>query len=417
MHDRTVAAVLASVVLAVLSGAAFGGEASTGSETLTGDWGGTRATWQAAGWGIEGGYKLDALRLVDGGRDRGGRAMGHLDLSVAGDLHSAFGWEGVRLFVNYVHDHGETFNSDRVGSLVGVSNIEVPVDTGRFFHAWLENAWDEGRFALLAGLYPIDSEFQVLETAALFVQPPYGPTGDLALTRGPSVFNTSAFGLRARWQSADSGLYTQAAVLDGVPGDPEQPKGTHVKFEDGDGTMRIAELGWQSGGEGVPYAKYAVGAWGYTARVDDLVDTDDVGNSRQRRSGGAYALAEGTLATGADGFELAGFIRYAGTDGNSTPIRWIVNTGLVVRAPFAGRPDDQAGVAYTRAALGAKYVAVQTLAGVDTQDHEDSWELTYRYQVTPWLAVQPVAQWYRTPGGDRAVPDATVLGARLEVSF
>lgn len=414
MHGKLIAAVLSG---ALLSGAAIGESTSDDSETLTGDWGGHRSAWYEAGWRFEGGYKLDALRLVDGGRNAGGRAMGHLDLSVSGDLNVAFGWEGARLFVNFIHDHGEVFNGDRVGSLVGVSNIEVPVDTGRFFHVWLEKGWDEDRVALLAGLYPIDSEFQVIETASLFVQPPYGPTGDLALTRGPSVFNASAFGLRGRWQSADGGLYAQVALLDGIPGDPDQPKGTHVKFQDGDGTMRIAELGHQSGGDDEPYAKYALGAWGYTARVDDLVDTDSGGKPRQRRSRGAYALAEGDLVTGADGFSVAGFVRYAGTDGHSTPIKWIVNTGLVVRAPFAGRPDDEAGVAYTRAALGAKYVAVQALAGVDTQDHEDSWELTYRYLATPWLAVQPVAQWYRTPGGDRAVPDATVLGVRLEVSF
>ena len=40
---------------------------------------------------------------------------------------------------------------------------------------------------------------------------------------------------------------------------------------------------------------------------------------------------------------------------------------------------------------------------------ESATEVTYRIQVNNWLAVQPVLQWYRNPGADRAVPDAKVI--------
>lgn len=368
---------------------------------------------------IEGVYKVDLLSVADGGLQRGGMAMGHLDLKLGVDLEKAWGWNGSSVFFNLLHDHGDKFNRDRVGSLTGVSNIEVAVDTERLFQAWIKKEWADGKYSLLAGLYPIDSEFQVLDTAALFIHPSHGATGDLSLTRGPSIFNTSAFGVRGKWVSDDQRIYLQAAVLDGIPGDPNQAKGTHIIFGSNDGTMGIAELGWRPGAAPgqASEAKFAVGAWGYSALVNDLRDVDANGLPVQRRSAGAYLLAEGKLWQGDAGRGLSGFVRYGATDGDSTPIRAIVNTGLVIQAPFGGRPDDSLGLAYSHAMVSDKYRAVQEAAGRLTTAYESVWELNYRVKPVKDLAVQPIVQWIANPGADRSVREATVVGVRLEVSF
>lgn len=364
---------------------------------------------------FEGGYKFDLLNVVSGGLQRGGQPLGHLDLKLKTDLEKAWGWTATTAFFNLIHDHGEKFNRDRVGSFNGVTNIEVPVDTERLFQAWIQREWQDGKYSLLAGLYPIDTEFQVLDTAALFVQPPYGPTGDLSSTRGPSIFNTSAFGVRGKWVSDDRSVYAQAALLDGIPGDPGQPKGTHIVFGANDGTMGIVEIGLRTQGSGP--AKYAVGLWGYSSRVDDLVDVDANQNPVQRLSHGAYVLADANLWKDSSGRSLAGFLRYGVTDGDSTNFQSVVNTGLVINAPFSGRPDDVLGLAYTHVALSDKHRAVQEAAGRSPTAFESSWELTYRFKPAPWLALQPLVQWHRYPGGDRSVSDATVVGVRTEFFF
>jgi porin len=312
------------------------------SETITGDWNGRRTALHASGVVFEGGYKFDLLRVVGGGLQSGGESLGHLDLKLKTDLDKAWGWTGTTAFFNLIHDHGEKFNRDRVGSLSGVTNIEVPVDTERLFQAWIQREWQDGKYSLLAGLYPIDTEFQVLDTAALFVQPPYGPTGDLSSTRGPSIFNTSAFGVRGKWVSDDRSVYAQAALMDGIPGDPNQPKGTHIIFGSNDGTMGIVEVGLRT--QESRQAKYAVGLWGYSARVDDLVDVDANQNPVQRRSYGGYFLADANLWKDSSGRSFSGFFRYGVTDGDSTIFRSVVNTGLVINAPFSGRPDDVLGL-------------------------------------------------------------------------
>ena len=395
-----------------------------GEETLSGDWNGLRSDWYRHGLAVDLGFKWDAMRVASGGLRQGGRPIGHFDLSAKGDMEKLVGWKGATALVNFIYDGGGKTNEDHLGSLLGASNIEVSVNTSRFYQAWVEQSFAEGKLAVLAGLYPIDTEFQVVESAGLFVQPPYGAAPDIALTRGPSIFNNPAFGLRAKWQSSDLGLYAMGAVLDGVPGDPERPKGTHIRFQRGDGTMQIAEIGYQPGapapapGAEAPetFGKYAVGVWRYTAKVEDLVDADANGAPELRRSSGWYALAERTLGRWGAG-NLAGFLRFGATDGDSTAIKRFHNVGVRVRGLWPGRGDDVFGLAHTRGGIGNKFRVSQAAAGITATAAESAIEMTYRIQINKWLAVQPLIQWYRNPGATGDVPDATVVGVRVELAL
>lgn len=402
-------------------------------DTLSGDWGGARGAMYQKGVALDIGTKIDLLRNMGGGIEKGGRAISHLDIKLKADFEKLAGWPGASGYVNFIQDHGGKLNAQQVGSWTGVSNIEVPINTHRLFHAWVQQEFADGRGALLVGIYPIDSEFQVVETGGLFLQPPYGPTADLALTRGPSIFNNSAFGLRAKWSAADRSAYVMAAVLDGIPGDPTNPRGTHVKFNRGDGSMSIVEIGlmpaeaghvFEPASEirGEPQApelkahetaerveKYAAGLWRYSSRVADQLDA-----SINRLSWGWYALAERTLFQAENGRDLAGFLRISGTDGDSTPIKTTVNVGVRVKVPLPGRDDDVFGLAYTHAALSGRWRAAQTF---DTTAFESAWEATYRIQARKWLAVQPVMQVIRHPGGVGSRATARILGARIEISW
>ena len=199
------------------------------------------------------GADLDLLRNVSGGMSRGGRPIVHLELDIGVDLDATLGWPGSSALFSLLYDGGGRINTERVGSQLGVSNIEVPVSTFRIYQASLQKEFADGRASLLFGLYPIDTEFQVMDAAALFLQPQYGVTAELGLTRGPSIFNSTAVGVRAKLLSEDRSAYALGAVLDGLPGDPNNPKGTHIKFGKGDGIMSIAEIGIKPA-HGTPWA-------------------------------------------------------------------------------------------------------------------------------------------------------------------
>lgn len=412
------------------------------ADTLSGDWGGLRTHLYKSGLATEFIWRVDALSNGQGGIRRGDEVMGNLDSKFKLDLDKLAGLGETTAFFHVVGHQGGKFNARHVGSWLGSSNIEVPINTTKFLHAWLQKNLADGRFSLLAGLYPIDSEFSVLDSAGVFVQPPYGASAELALTRGPSIFNTSSFGLRAKWVAEDQTLYAQAAVLDGLPGDPANPRGTHVRFDRGDGSFAIAELGWMPAElghafeltqpAGVPLSpqvvtherfdtvsKYAAGVWRYTARPDHLAAVDPAGNPLRPPSWGAYALAERTLfrLDGNPVRRLTAFGRYSLTDGRSSPFRDALNAGVTIRGVAASREDDILGVAFTRGRYGKAWRDAQSLAGIDSVNVEDAVEVTYRAQISRKFYVQPLWQHIQHPGGDRTTKDADILGVRLEFWF
>src|SRR3990167_6182343 len=98
--------------------------------TLTGDWNGARSALWQSGVALEAGLKLDSLRNRGGLMD-GGQTVTHLELKLRADLQKLLGWNNAVAYVNTDTDGGAGINARRTGSLMGVSNIEVPVQTTR----------------------------------------------------------------------------------------------------------------------------------------------------------------------------------------------------------------------------------------------------------------------------------------------
>lgn len=112
------------------------------------------------------------------------------------------------------------------------------------------------------GLYDLNSEFDAIDTAGLFVNSSFGIGPDYSQSgqNGPSIFPTTSVALRLAYQVTEH-YYLQAAVLDGVPGDPNNNKGTHIQFNRGDGLLYAAEFGYHQGDDGhakLPYGKWAL---------------------------------------------------------------------------------------------------------------------------------------------------------------
>ena len=409
--------------------------------TLSGDWGGARSALWQRGIALEGGLKLDHLHNRGGARN-GGRTLSHLELKLRADLEKLLGWSDAVAYLNTVSNGGAGINARHTGSLMGVSNIEVPLPTTRLFHAWLQKGFFDDRFSLLAGIYPIDSEFFVMDSAATLLHPAYGPPADLSLTNAPSIFNNAAFGFRAKAFFADRQVYAMAALMDGIPNDPARPKATAIRFAKGDGAFVIGEIGWMPLEFGHLFepidpadvrqtpelvahekygglSKYAVGFWRYGNRVPDQLDADADGEPLQRRSQGGYVLAERTLFNlgGEAGRDVTAFARYSFSSGHATSIDRMCNFGLRIRGPLASRPNDSLAMGWSRSRLAAKWRAVQTAAGIDTVAAEEALEITWRAAITQWFQLQPNFQYVRRPGGAAAARHATLIGARVELTF
>ncbi len=405
---------------------------------MSGDWGGGRSVLWEKGLHLEAGYKADVLQGRRGS-SRATRNVRHLDLKARADLERLFGWQDAVAYLNVIDDRGNGSNA-HAGSLIGVSNIEVPVPTTRIFNAWVQKGFHEDRVSLLVGIYPIDSEFFVMESAANLLQPPYGASADLALTNTPSIFNNAAFGLRGKWFSDDRTIYAMGAVLDGVPNDPRHPKRTAVKLSGADGAFGIVEFGWmpqesrhafdfeptdpaavrQSPNVEVHekyagYAKFAAGFWGYSRKRDDIVALDEAGAPLKQRSRGAYVLAERTLfGLPSDPLRnLSAFARYTAADSDTVAIDRSRNLGFKWRGPLAHRPQDAITVGWTRGDLSEKYRRTLSNPAVA----EIAFEATWRIELSPWFAIQPDYQVIRHPGGEANAKTVRIVGARFDLVF
>lgn len=395
--------------------------------TLTGDWGGARSWLSERGVDFELVHKSDVLAVTSGGIKRGARWMGNTEAMAAMDLETMLGWDGMTAFVHFHAQHGDKFDRDHVGSFVGVDNIENGVNTGQFDNAWIQKSFADGRFSVLAGLYAVDTEFYITESSGVFIQPPYGPGNEFAQPllsdspQSPPVFPLGALAVRAKYESPESGLYVQYALADGVPGNPDNPKGTHVKVRKRDGSLSIVEIGVAPpapvDGAGEPvevFNKVAFGAWRYSKRVDDPLDVDGAGNPVRRHSSGAYVVAERTLMveSGTASQGLAGFVRFGTASEELYQADWTASVGLRYRGLVPGRDDDVLGVAATVNHASRSY---RRLVGAERA--QTTYELTYRAQINPWLALMPTVQYFKDPNMDPAQRNAWVVGARAEIAF
>lgn len=391
------------------------------AETLSGDWGGARASLYEKGVTVDITHKSDLLANTSGGIARGGVWLMNSEAAVSLDMERLVGWGGASAFIQYHVQHGsqpQDFNGAYVGSFAGVSNIETGTSTGQFYQAWLQQSSADDSLSLLAGLYAIDSEFYVTESSGLFIQPPYGMSAEMAQggKNGPPVFPMGALGARLKYTAPN--FYVQGALTDGVPGNPNDPRGTQIRLDKGDGTLAVVEFGYapQTEEESGVVNKTSVGLWRYSSRVV----TDVLGNPLQGVDQGVYVLAERTLYAEHDkaGQGLAGFVRFGTVNKDAYQADWSGSMGLNYQGLFEGRDDDALGLAISTSHASDKY-RVQNA----TKSFETVVELTYRAQLSPWLSIQPVVQRIFSPsmGIDvntgAVLQDAWVAGARLEVAL
>ncbi len=358
-----------------------------------------------AAYRFDAAYTADALANVRGGIDTGARYLDNLDLTLDVDGARAFGWNGARFFLYGLYNNGTAFSADLVGDAQTVSNIETGVQAVRAYEAWWQQNFAGDRASLRIGLYDLNSEFDALETSALFINSAHGVGTDLGQTgkNGPSIFPVTSLAARADLKFGENWL-VRAAVLDGVPGDPAHPGRTVIKLGHGDGALVVGEVNYQAQGIRVGF-----GLWRYTARFEDLET-----GAREHGNQGGYSFVEGQVYREvhdpAQGLSL--FLRGGTAASRFNQFEQYVGAGAVYRGLVPGRPADEAGVAVAWAEAGSPYRRATVAAA-----REVTFEFSYRAQVVDLIVVQPDVQYVVNPGADPALKNALVLGLRLQLAW
>lgn len=360
-------------------------------------------------------YTGESFSLVRGGVRKGTRYLDNLDVTANVDFDALDWIPRTTLYAYMTYYNGQAFSGRQVGNALGVSNIETDVQAVRLYEAWLQHDLPNERASLRFGLYDLNSEFDALTTASLFINSAHGIGVDIGQSgqAGPSIFPLTS--LSARLEVAVTpALKVRVAVLDGVPADPDRPRRTAVKLGNGDGVLAIGEADYTVGA-----TRIIAGYWRYSASFEVALDSAQAGISVARRGNdGAYIRAESKLTREGKSEDqgLTGFVRLGWADPRFNDFGSFYSGGLVYTGAIPGRNADQLGfaIAYARTTGRAKSLAA--LDGASLAPNETNLELTYRAPITSWLTVQPDVQYVINPGLDPSLKNAVAIGLRAEVA-
>ena len=361
----------------------------------------------------------DYFTVVDGGVSPSGAAPGLVEASLALDLQPLFDWDRTRVHLRGLAIHGGDPGAT-LGAHAAPSNLANGVETARLLEAWVEHRLPDDRLSVLGGLYAVDTEFDVKETAAVFMNGGFGTGADLSQSgvNGPCAYPSSCLGVRLRAETGPR-TYAQVALLNAVATDPDASDGGDPDFAPGrDGLFAIAEAGWQRAADEGRFLRAAAGFWQYTVRFESL-QPGPAGEPRRRRaSPGLYALLEGEILhePGRPSEALSGFLRLGSADPDVHALQSSLAAGLVRTGLLPGRGEDATALGLAVALNGAPFRHAQRRAGTPVETAEFVVEVTHRMQLLSWLVVQVGAQYFIQPGTSPNLDDVLLVGLRCTVA-
>ena len=270
-----------------------------------------------------------------------------------------------------------------------------------------------------AQLYYDFGDFRLLRLTpvAAFLNGGFGTGLELSETglNGPSIFPVTGLAVRGRFQ-VTPGFGLRAAIVEGAPGDPDDPTAFTVDLDEEEGIFAIAEADWQPAG--FEFLRFGLGGWRYTtdfARIDAGID----GRGEEDGTGGFYGFAEGVIFNepGTDEQGLSAFVRAGRADDAVNRFGDYRGAGLVYTGLVPGRDADILGLGVSSVDNGDDFVDAVRAEGGRIQRSETVWELTYRAVVLPWLSVQPSVQYAVSPDTDPAIEDHLAVALRLGLTF
>ncbi|MDX1636845.1 MAG: carbohydrate porin [Balneolaceae bacterium] len=378
-------------------------------------------------------YTADIFANTRGGTGTGTRYMDNLDLEVSFDTDKGLGWGSTEFYIYGLANQGGNI-SDLTGDIQGVNNIEAET-SWRIYEAWLQKYIYELRTSVLVGLYDLNSEFDVINTATLFINSSHGIGPEYALSGvlGPSIFPYTSMALRLKSNPVD-GFVLQGAVLDGIPSNPQNTDGTKIFFRERDGLLLSGEVAFYPNVDetmisrsrtarirdfldrGIGSAnccKFALGGWLYTKERSGW-------QGAMQRNRGLYVLGEYRLfrEQGDEYQGLSGFFRYGIANEDINRLASYVGSGLVYTGLLKSRPRDQLGLAMALPFNSSEYETLQAVSSPLTPtSYELNIEATYRLEVKNFSFVQLDLQYVVNPGMVERNGHALVVGTRMQLSL
>lgn len=417
------AALLTIVALTSVDVQAEDLQASTESSTLTGDWGGARSRYTAAGVNFRGDYVSETFANVSGGLKRGSTYAQQVRLGADFDLARLADWSGATLHFTINDRRGESVSSAYVGNRLPVQETAGGSYT-RLSEASIEQKLLADKLNLRLGFFAMGNDLGGMAVGcqlvnAAFCAHPLSMSGNSGWYNYPNA----RWGAAVRYQLQPelyfrTGIFQDNAKL----GDKEN---AFRPFAAGTtGVVLPLELEYAPGSAAHSAAlpgHYKLGALYDTARVKRQGEAGTVGERY-----GMYLLADQMIVRDrVTGRGLAVFGQFTANPQASAQItRWYA-AGLVKTGTFAGRDADTIALGVARAQVNPRLRASAAAADADIGGYtalpagETVVELSYGWQPLRWLGVRADVQYIIDPGAFsyRSTQNAVAVGTQLKITF
>ncbi len=404
--------------------------ADSGTDALTSSWN-ARASLQDSGVAPFAIWTTEGWGNVAGGLQRRGWWNSLLDFGVELDTAKLGWWEGGNFMVqaHWVQNlRNDVCFDDYTGGFNPVSSV-MAGDHWRAFNLHYRHAWHDEAVVLKLGQIAVDDDFMGSDYAGLFLNSVFGAMPSqvgtpLATSCGSPpafpIFSVAAPGVFLRVRPGEP-FYTQVGLYDGRVGFDERDNHGF-----GWASQSPVELGlfWE-GGYRCRMARHPatvrLGLNYHTGPLDDFSGSMSGEPPTTRQTVPNFYLVHdlALLADRAGKTQLGLFVRLGITpehDRSMVPL--YADAGLNWFAPLACRPDDVAGAAVSYTHFGDDFLRSTGPDGVASS--ETTLELTYKAQVTRWMALQADVQFLFNPAvnpGSGSRETATVLGLSAAIDF
>ncbi len=381
--------VTASALIAgVPTGSASDGTAPDGSATgmaLPVNLASTRADLSKRGVSFGGFVQLDGSHVLAGGvpHPLGFDAQRLFDVFATIDTGRLLGWPGGTVFLDAQSHSGASVVPHQVPAIADPDNMDAPAQTS-LDRAWFQQDLLARTLRVRLGLMYVDDQFFTVPYAGNFVSLDFSSDASISTFVLPT--------------------YPKGAWGGDVFFDPNR----NVSFSVGVFRDHSTELAYDPGGELVVSEEALRGHWrGLPVKVQ-IGGWIDTGRFRRFQGGtvhhaaGAYLVASARLWQPAGGGDrgIGAFLQYGSAPPAVAAVRQHIGAGLVWSGPWAARPHDELGIAYSDSLLTAH-------AGF-THGYESEIEAYYQFDVSHGWTVQPDLEYWRHPGGGQT--PASVLG-------
>lgn len=394
------------------------------SSTLTGDWGGLRHQLDDDGIRFTGDYSGETVYNADGGLKRSARYSQNLKLGVRFDLDKLYGLDNAGVVQLTINDRR---GNDGSGDLVG-NRLPLQENYGGLYTRLTELSYERTLFTpaldVKLGYMAMGNDLGGLDSGILcnfmnagFCGHPLNMSGGSGWTNYPNA----RLGVRVKYSFNPAWQLRVAAFAVDPESNGNSSRAWHITPKHKTGTVVPIELVYKKL-DGLP-GEYKAG-WYY-----DSSDAKRIGSNEEVAGrGGHYLLLDQAVWQSGDlsGQSLHVFGQAAAASSAASPFSKWYSTGVVLKQPFASRPNDTLALGFGRAVPNPRSREVQEQnALANGQDFpnlsnaERLIELSYGYQATPWLMLRPDVQYVMEPGAFSGsdIDNALVFGLQVKATL